>query len=344
MSSRPFWDNQPVCDASNDRIHLPGGFVWSDDIEMNEIYEFLLKNYIRDDHFEFKYSLEFIEWATDPTWRICICENNKIVGFISGIEMYMRVEHDVKKVIQMNFLCVDETMRSKRFAPLLISEIRRIANTRGIDEGVFTAVHDIPGSNSFSSTKNGSFDLVSITTAKYWHRLIDVKILNKALFSNADPNKNSVTGKSNFRKMLRKDVPFVVNILKKYCSRFKVSPKITKEYVQKWLMPRDGIIYSYINDETKQFVSFYSVPYASSKTGIEINQAYCFYNTPGSFNDSVILAKNAGFHVYNCLNVGVSNEDLLACKFMEGSGKNQYYFYNWDVGSIDREDMMFRIT
>ena len=35
--SRPFWDNQPVCDASNDRIHLPDGFVWSDDIEMNEI-------------------------------------------------------------------------------------------------------------------------------------------------------------------------------------------------------------------------------------------------------------------------------------------------------------------
>ena len=182
--SRPFWDNQPVCDASDDRIHLPDGFVWSDDIEMHEIYEFLTGNYIRDEHFEFKYSLDFIKWATDPAWHVGIRENNKIVGYISGTEIFMRVEHDVKKVIQINFLCVDETMRSKRFAPLLISEIRRIANTRGIYEAVFTAVHDIPG---------------SITKAKYWHRLIDVKRLNQALFSNADPNKNSVVGKSNFR-------------------------------------------------------------------------------------------------------------------------------------------------
>ena len=329
MSSRPFWDNQPVCDASDDRIHLPDGFVWSDDIEIHEIYEFLTGNYIRDEHFEFKYSLNFIKWATDPAWHVCIRENKKIVGYISGTEIFMRVKNDVKKVIQINFLCIDENIRSKRFAPLLISEIRRIANTRGIYEAVFTAVHDIPG---------------SITTAKYWHRLIDVKRLNQALFSNADPNKNSVVGKSNFRKMLRKDVPFVVNILKKYCSQFKIAPKITKEYVQRWLMPKDDIIYSYINDETKQFVSFYSIPYVSCKTGIEINQAYCFYNTPDSFNDSVILAKNAGFHVYNCLNIGVMNENLLACKFMEGSGKNHYHFYNWDVGSIDREDLMFRIT
>ena len=50
--SRPFWDNQPVCDASNDRIHLPDGFVWSDDIEMNEIHEFLNKhNVVPDENF-----------------------------------------------------------------------------------------------------------------------------------------------------------------------------------------------------------------------------------------------------------------------------------------------------
>ena len=34
--SRPFWDNQPVCDASNDRIHLPAdGTAYEVDTTVN---------------------------------------------------------------------------------------------------------------------------------------------------------------------------------------------------------------------------------------------------------------------------------------------------------------------
>ena len=45
----------------------------------------------------------------------------------------------VKKMVEINFLCVHKKLRSKRVAPVLIREITRRVNLEGIFQAVYTA-------------------------------------------------------------------------------------------------------------------------------------------------------------------------------------------------------------
>ena len=62
-------------------------------------------------------------------------------------------------------------------------------------------------------------------------------------------------------------------------------------------MPRDGVVYSYLNDETGEFLSFYSIPYDTIDNSVTVNEAYLFYMTGDNFNDAFLIAKNEGFDV-----------------------------------------------
>jgi len=44
------------------------------------------------------------------------------------------------------------------------------------------------------------------------------------------------------------------------------------------------------------------------------------------------MARNRGFDVYNCTDISVSEEELVLNRFMKGTGTNNYYLYNWNVG------------
>lgn len=44
-----------------------------------------------------------------------------------------------QKMVEINFLCVHKKLRSKRVAPVLIREVTRRVNCRGIFQAVYTA-------------------------------------------------------------------------------------------------------------------------------------------------------------------------------------------------------------
>lgn len=45
----------------------------------------------------------------------------------------------LKRMVEINFLCVHKKLRSKRVAPVLIREITRRVNLEGIFQAVYTA-------------------------------------------------------------------------------------------------------------------------------------------------------------------------------------------------------------
>jgi glycylpeptide N-tetradecanoyltransferase len=54
------------------------------------------------------------------------------------------------------------------------------------------------------------------------------------------------------------------------------------------------------------------------------------------------MARNRGFDVYNCVNVGVDDDELRDHKFMEGTGHNHYYLWNWKINEeIKPKDIGF---
>jgi glycylpeptide N-tetradecanoyltransferase len=337
-----FWNTQPVpenheeymgeintCrDFDPNPIALPEQFEWSE-CTVKEAAELLSVHYIRDEHFALEYSEQFVEWATTPEWNLGLRTKSggKLVGFISGMPCKYRVKKDTFDALQINFLCVHDTLRNQRLAPLLISEIRRRANARGIWQAVYTAVAELPG---------------IVAKTEYWHRLLNVPKLNKAKFSQERERSHIVRGSCQHRLMTKEDIPRVSRALNAHMSKYSIAPVIDEDYVSRYLMPVDDIVYTYI-DDNDHVTSYYSVPYTSVKTGIHIKQAYMFYDTGvGDLKNAVILARNAGFDVYNTLDVGLDSDILSASKFMEGNGHNHCYVYNWSCGDIHRNSIFMR--
>lgn len=123
-----------------------------------------------DNMFRFDYSREFLKWTLSPPGQfedwlvgVRVTKTKKLVGFISGIPVHMRVhtlslrslacsiillsalslspplpaltqvqQKDTIVMTEINFLCVNKKLRAKRLAPVLIKEITRRVNIRGI--------------------------------------------------------------------------------------------------------------------------------------------------------------------------------------------------------------------
>jgi len=123
---------------------LPKGFVWSevnilDDTHANELYTLLKGNYVEDDDnmFWFEYSIDFLRWVLcppnyQPKWHVGIRSeaDQKLLAFISGIPIELKVKGQDVKSAEINYLCVHKKLRAKRLAPVLIKEITRRVNLK----------------------------------------------------------------------------------------------------------------------------------------------------------------------------------------------------------------------
>nr|XP_005998566.1 PREDICTED: glycylpeptide N-tetradecanoyltransferase 2 [Latimeria chalumnae] len=199
-----FWDTQPVPklnevvtthgpiepDKENIRqepYSLPQGFMWdtldlSNTEVLKELYTLLNENYVEDDDnmFRFDYSPEFLQWALRPPgwlpqWHcgVRVSSNKKLVGFISAIPANIRIYETLKKMVEINFLCVHKKLRSKRVAPVLIREITRRVNLEGIFQAVYTAGVVLPK---------------PVATCRYWHRSLNPRKLVEVKFSHLSRN------------------------------------------------------------------------------------------------------------------------------------------------------------
>ena len=98
---------------------------------------------------------------------------------------------------------------------------------------------------------------------------------------------------------------------------------------------------SYVVENTKgevtDFCSFYHVSQTilGHPTYRSLRGAYSFYNVATSvplkelMNDALILAKQCGCDVFNCLDIQENQQFLEPLKFGIGTGELQYYLFNW---------------
>jgi glycylpeptide N-tetradecanoyltransferase len=246
------------------------------------------------------------------------------------------------KMAEINFLCVHKKLRAHRIAPVLIKEVTRRVNLKGIWQAIYTAGVQIP---------------TPISTAKYYHRNLNFKKLVDVGFTSSKPGVSKAiqtklyklpaeTQIKGIRPMVKKDAKAVHELLSEHVTQFKVHMQWSYEEVLKHLKPRDGVIYSYVVEneegEITDFVSFYSLPSSvlKSEHHKRLEAAYAYYTVAKGnsltdlMKDALILANNAGFDVFNCLNV-MNNEDFLEeLKFGAGDGSLHYYLYNYRTAAL----------
>lgn len=122
--------------------------------------------------------------------------------------------------------------------------------------------------------------------------------------------------------------------------KYKYHQVFTEEEFSHWILPKDGVVYSYVVEKDGQItdmVSFYNLP--STIIGNDkyktLYAAYFYYTvanvTPLAdlITDAMISANSLGFDVYNALDLMENGPLLRDLKFGIGDGRLQYYIYNW---------------
>jgi glycylpeptide N-tetradecanoyltransferase len=155
------------------------------------------------------------------------------------------------------------------------------------------------------------------------------------------------TGIPGLRAMKERDVPRVHELLNNYLGKHKVHFKFTPEEIKHFLLPRPGVVNSYVAENEKtitDFFSFYSLPSSILKhpTHKMLNVAYSFYNVSTTdrlkqgVEDMLVMAKDLDYDVFNCLDLMENESFLESLKFSVGDGHLHYYLYNWRVGGSDK--------
>lgn len=246
-------------------------------------------------------------------------------------------------VVEVNFLCVHKKLRSKRLAPVLIRELTRRVNICGIFQACYTAGVVLPK---------------PVARSRYYHRSLNPKKLIEVGFSRLAPRMTMVRTiklyalpdapqTRGLRPLKEVDCEICCKLLNEHLMRFTLAPQLSIDEFRHWMLPRAGVIHSYVVEEpsTKQvtdMISFYSLP--SSILGNDkhktLRAAYCYYyfanKTPllALMTDALILAKRHDFDVFNALDI-LDNEPVLKeLKFGIGDGHLQYYMYNWRCPTV----------
>jgi len=371
-----FWDHQPVpklneqldvsgpidpiktVDEVRDQPYkLPGdAFQWCDcdltDMKvLDEVYHLLNANYVEDDDnmFRFDYSREFLQWALLPPgyrtdWHVCVRAKatGKMVAFITGIPATTVVYGKSIEMVEINFLCIHKKLRNKRLAPMLIREITRRVNRTDRWQAVYTAGVVLPK---------------PVAKNRYYHRSLNPKKLISVGFSHLPSHLTmasviklyrvpSETVTRGLRPLTQDDVQAVNNLLSTYLAKFSLYVHFTDEEFAHWLLPREGVITSYVVENDGVITDFFSF-YTLCSTIIgnvqyqTLRAAYSYYNvatvTPLNqlIQDALIIAKQLDFDVFNALDVMENMTFLKELKFGIGDGHLQYYLYNWKCPEME---------
>ncbi|KAL5529694.1 hypothetical protein ACEPAG_5679 [Sanghuangporus baumii] len=366
---------------------LPKDFEWvildlDDPNQIKEVYDLLSLHYVEDDHatFRFRYTAEFLEWALKPPgyhkeWHIGVRvkSNKKLIGFISGVPITIRVRGHTFHASEINYLCVHKKLRSKRLAPVLIKEVTRQCHLKGIFQAIYTGGVVVP---------------TPVSTCRYFHRTINVSKLVEIGFTYVPRNMTLARmtrlqklpstphlANSGLREMQEKDIPQVAALHTRYMERFTMMPVMSLEEVKhqflsglgvgeapkEWKGRREKqVVWAYVveNPQTHKitdFFTFYSLPSTimqSTKYDL-LEAAYLFYYASdvafqeGSeedgrlkkrlqelITDALIIASGAGFDVFNALSLMDNYQFTTDLKFGQGDGLLNYYLYNWRTAPL----------
>ena len=359
------WKDHKIEDLQKEPLTLPEGYEWKDvdlsiERELDRLYEFLKSNYVEDDDhmFRFDYSKDFLKWYLNPPgffpeWLISVVvedkkkNKKKMVGFIAGIPIKVHIQGTDITLAEIDFLCVKRELRSRRLAPVLIQEVSRRIHMRNMWWAIYTSGTLLPK---------------PFCQATYFHRNLNVKKLVDVKFTYLPPNMNMTRAKKyyslpdetpipGFRPMEEKDIDDVFVLLDNFEKKYKVHGYYSKEEVAHWFLPRKNVINSFVktNDDNKvtDLISFYNLPSTilQSEKYKKLMAAYSFINinTSCTFTElmkcALILAKNAGFDVYNCLDIMENETVFKELLFGMGDGTLKYYLWNFACPEIKPKDL-----
>ncbi|XP_035469596.2 glycylpeptide N-tetradecanoyltransferase 2 isoform X1 [Scophthalmus maximus] len=368
-----FWDTQPVprlgdktaahgpiaegeVSVREEPYSLPQGFSWdtpdlSSPTVLNELRALLNENYRGEDDNTIRrdFSPEYLQWALQPpNWQahwhcgVRVDTNNKLVGFIAAVPADVCAYETQQRMAQVKLLCVHKKLRLKRMTPVLIRELTRRVSRQGVRQAVYAAGVVLP---------------TPLSSCRYWHRPLNPRKLMEVNYPGLRQNMNlqralkfnrlpAVTKTKGLRPMTERDVAGTHSLLQTNGSKFQLRPVWSPQEVEHWLLPREGVIDTYVVEgdggALTDVVSFYSVSsrvlnhpvHADLRAAHLLHMASSATDLADLMEDTVVLAKSKGFDVFSALDVMDNRSFLDKLKFSVSDSSLHYYLYNWMCPSM----------
>lgn len=345
-------------------IKLPDSMKWvtidlEDSVMMDTVVSFLRMYYLIDVKKKFKldYTADFIKWALGNDGimiAIVTKDNNTICGIIGTSFKTMTIFNKIEKFAVVDFLCSHPFYRKKKIAFTLIDEIVRRIVSNGVHQGCFTTERCVPSPT---------------TVIRYYHRPINYIKLQKYGFTDVGGKPDKVQEKftikgvlpSNCVPMTPDHIQHITKLHKKFMSRFNIYCNYSEDDM-KHLLLNNNYVKSYVITENEQivdFLSYYLLPYFMDNENDKINAAYLFlYSCNNISNDTMIenilkICNNNGIDILNVTDTGTMSDALLTKdigndddsdiesyehvyehKFLKGSGKLHFNFFNWKCPTV----------
>lgn len=366
-----FWETQPVprlddadvstathgpiamgeANVRKEPYSLPQGFSWdtldlSSPAVLRELCTLLSENYMAEDDNTIRYdfSPEYLRWALQPpNWQaqwhcgVRVDANSKLVGFIAAVPADVRIYETEKRMVQVKFLCVHKKLRLKRMTPVLIRELTRRVNQRGLHQAVYTAGVVLPA---------------PLSSCRYWNRPLNARKVTEVGYPGLTQTMNpqraakfnrlpEVTKTPGLRPMTKDDVAGVHSLLQANLCKYNLSPIWSSSEVEHWLLPRENVIDTYVvegDDGTlTDVVSFYGFSFRVLNhpvhTGLRAAHLFHVASTATDhvdlMEDTLVLAKSRGFDIFSALDVMDNKSFLEKLKFSISDMSLHYYLYNW---------------
>jgi glycylpeptide N-tetradecanoyltransferase len=148
--------------------------------------------------------------------------------------------------------------------------------------------------------------------------------------------------------MNEKDVKKCHKLVNEYLKKFDLAPIFSVEEFAHWFVPRANVVDSFVVDDPEKgiiaFCSFYTLPSTvmHHPTYKSVRAAYSYYNVPSDHvdltdlvHDALVTARDAGYDVFNALDLMDNMQFLNELKFGVGDGHLQYYLFNYKCPHLE---------
>ena len=172
-------------------------------------------------------------------WHADQCPRPREVSALSSVKRTSLIACSVINMSEVNFLCVHKKLRSKRLTPVLIKEVTRQCNLKGVFQALYTSGTLLP---------------TPVSVCKYYHRCLNVPKLVNVRFTHVPQNQTLARmirlhkvpdrprlERDGLREMEEKDVPEVTALYEAYMKRFGMAIVLTEEEAQHHFLSGRGI-------------------------------------------------------------------------------------------------------
>ncbi len=352
--------------AQEEPIKLPNNMEWvqidlNDNVALEPIVKFLRLHYLVDPSNKFKldYTAEFIRWTLGKDGillAIVSKTNGAICGTIAASFNNIRVFDTTQKFGVVNYLCGHPIYRKKKIAFTLIDEITRRIVKLGVNQGCFTTERCVPSPT---------------TTLRYYHRPLNYLKLSKHKFTEMDggiPEKHHekflIKGEASdkYVKVNKSHIHDILKVFNVFMTRFNIHCVYTEKELEYMLI--NDFVRSYVElDDDKNvidFVSYYKLPYVIEGEEEKINAGYIFlYTCNSTAGDEMmtqllrLVSRDDTLDIFTVTDTMIIQDTLLIKhlpldydsdvdsyqkpyqhKFMRGSGKIHFNFFNWKCSTV----------